>query len=354
MITLEQYLNPYSHYVHHIRGEKINVPCLVLSIFNIEFWRGRLMSAYTSVVLKFVNPKVVLTFIDNNPVFYTISNQSNKLKTVFIQNGWRGGGSDIFYKLKPKVNYYVDFKLVFNPEIGREYESYVKGNTIVLGSLKNNIVEKITEFPDQYKKNTVLFISAFREFNYSYTDSNNKKISFDDFYRHDFFVIKWLAKWCAINGKKIFILGASEHNSGSDEEPWYGSILNGMNVDWEYSPRSSPFDTYNKFNLGDIIVTAGSTIAYEAFGRGKKTAFLTGRSELLGDEQRKFGWPGNFPETGPFWSNVHSETHLVDIMSYLTNVSDKEWKLMHAKYKKSIMEVNYGNSKLIKLLKQIV
>ena len=72
-------------------------------------------------------------------------------------------------------------------------------------------------------------------------------------------------KMVAINCKDLY-LGASEHNSGSDEEPWYGSILNGMNVDWEYSPRSSPFDTYNKFNLGDIIVSKGSTIAAKHLG----------------------------------------------------------------------------------------
>ena len=57
------------------------------------------------------------------------------------------------------------------------------------------------------------------------------------------------------------------------EELWYNKILSGSDISWDFLPKKSLFSSYDAILRSEIIVSIGSTLGYEAFCRGKKTAF---------------------------------------------------------------------------------
>ena len=96
---------------------------------------------------KIVKAKVVITFIDNSFSFYFLKNNNPNLKTIFVQNGLRAIAGDIFLKLETKKykkeKYEVDLMLCFGQAIAKKYKKYIIGNSVVIGSFKNNMIKKL-------------------------------------------------------------------------------------------------------------------------------------------------------------------------------------------------------------------
>ena len=80
---LLEYLQPWNPEILHVRHESCNVPVLLISIFR----RGKRVEAYIDCYIEKVRAKLVVTFIDNNQIFYTISQRHPSVRTMFIQNG---------------------------------------------------------------------------------------------------------------------------------------------------------------------------------------------------------------------------------------------------------------------------
>ena len=68
--VLAPYLTKYSVVTMAVRGEAINVPCLLRAALTFNFWKGKPLNAYVEKFIQAVSPKVVITFIDNNYNFY--------------------------------------------------------------------------------------------------------------------------------------------------------------------------------------------------------------------------------------------------------------------------------------------
>ena len=73
------------------RGEKINLFILLKCLLKNKLDVNNYLKEY----IKYVNPKLILTFIDNSRIFYSIHKIAN-CKTAFVQNGIRSEWSDIF------------------------------------------------------------------------------------------------------------------------------------------------------------------------------------------------------------------------------------------------------------------
>ena len=82
---LLEYLNPWHPEVLHLRGEQINMRVLFSSLFR----SGAGLDSYVDCFIEKVQPRLVVTFIDNSVHFYTISKKYPEVKTLFIQNGLR-------------------------------------------------------------------------------------------------------------------------------------------------------------------------------------------------------------------------------------------------------------------------
>ena len=93
--VLSHLLKPWRVRVLHIRGEEINVPIFLGSLFAGQ--RHRI--AYAARFIRAVKPKMLITLMDNNLDFYEISATCPNVSTMFIQNGTRGYYIDAFEHL---------------------------------------------------------------------------------------------------------------------------------------------------------------------------------------------------------------------------------------------------------------
>ena len=152
--ALMPYLERFKTGIVAVRGESINMYCMVFSLLDVDFWRGKLLKAYLDTYIKITSPKLCVTFIDNNPLFYSISGRFNGLKTLMWQNGVR---DEWLPGLVDSTDYMVDYMLVFNRHIGAVYGRHIRGEVVCAGSLKNNHVESGQEV----LADTVLFISTY-------------------------------------------------------------------------------------------------------------------------------------------------------------------------------------------------
>ena len=160
--ALAPYLTKYRVVIMAVRGEAINVPCLLRAAVTLNFWKVwkyNPFTLYADAFIHAVSPKVVITFIDNNTGFYSISKRFPDVKTIFIQNGTRCVIGDVFGYLIKSDNYHVDHMLVFGVAIGKKYKSFITGSMLAIGSLKNNTVKKTNVVPN----GSILYISQYRD-----------------------------------------------------------------------------------------------------------------------------------------------------------------------------------------------
>jgi len=103
------------------------IRALILKIFK----GYKLRISYYLSFIQIADPKLVLTFTDNNIFFYSLKNLIKK-KIYFIshQNGWRANLSDLFDKQiqKPVDQFYLSCDYIF---------SFSK----LISSLYNNIID---------------------------------------------------------------------------------------------------------------------------------------------------------------------------------------------------------------------
>ena len=353
--ALMQYLKNYNFVVMALRGEIINVSCLLYSFLEFSFWKGDPLDAYISAYIKKVRPRVIITLIDNYKKFYSISKRFSNLKTIFIQNGLRGRSGDIFDSLIRSDNYHVDYMLVANKAIGKHYLKYLTGKAIPIGSLNNNAVYKSTSV----KSDDVLFISQLhkkpKNNDSLYIEQDGTLISWEVFFAIEIKVIKLLVDWCIKNNKKLKICGR-EKEKNDHEQNFYNNYLNQTKCDWEYIPRKNYYSSYNLIDKSQIIVSIDSTLGYESLARGKRTAFFSCRGDDLGDTSYRFGWPLKLSDSGLIWTNRQDELEfqLPKIMNYLNTVNENDWKETCQTYKSMIMEFDQGNTRFVKLLNQLL
>ena len=115
------------------------------------------------VIQTLSNPKIVITFIDNNLSFYLLKKDFPKIKFISIQNGYRFLNDQMLFTLnntKPRNDYYsADYYFVFNVQIKKIMEQYINADYIVSGSLRNN---KLPMSEPEYKfTGNIGFISRF-------------------------------------------------------------------------------------------------------------------------------------------------------------------------------------------------
>ena len=119
-----------SYHILPARYESLNFLFLINCLFNFQIS----LRSYTQKYVDYINPKILITYIDNSPLFYELRLKHGK--KIFIQNG-RRTAMDIFF-LKNKINkkHLVDYMLVHNDSVGKKYQKIIKVKSIKFGSLK--------------------------------------------------------------------------------------------------------------------------------------------------------------------------------------------------------------------------
>ncbi len=342
-----EYLQPWKPEVLHIRGERINMRVLMASLVR----NGKKSDAYLDYFIERVHPCLVVTIIDNSELFMTLSQRHPEIKTLFVQNGWRGYYLDVFEVLDKmdaarRCTLTVDYMLSFGSVIGAEYARYIPGAVVPMGSIKNNLVP-ITQPP---QRDVIAFVSQWHKDGLHMGGIFYTQEAF--FGQMDRLIIQCLSHYAEEKNKRLVIIPRNrKHVELLAKEKAYFRELIGHEC--EFFEPQGPYTVYHAIDTAEVVVTIDSTVGYESIARGKKTALFSIRSSLLGIPGFTYGWPGNFPDDGPFWTNRPDPDTFVRILDYLFEIDDAQWqKDLEMTNFSSLMIYNPGNTILKSVLEK--
>jgi surface carbohydrate biosynthesis protein len=317
---LLEYLAPWQPEVLHVRGEQLNMPALFTSLFR----PGRTFDAYVDCYLEQVRPRLVITFFDNNPRFYSIAARHRELKTMFIQNGTRG--VELFAELdrmeSMKSASRVDYMMTLGSRIGVEYAKHVQGSVVPIGSLINNLVRR----GGTKKPGAIAFISQYRDFPGMFLEGRYRTRQ-EILDQPDLVVLAFLVDYAQRKGGEFFIVPCTGHSKDPElmkkERAYFNDLLQQTCVFPEWRWRGS---SYEAVDSAEVVVGIDSTLVYESAARGNKTAIFSIRSQMLGVPGRTYGWPEIYPDDGPYWTNRPDPVAFERILDHLFAINDGQWQ----------------------------
>ena len=323
--------NKYNVYFN--RGEKINIWIFLTTIVQFKFKNYfELKKQYKINFISACSPKVIITFIDNNPSFYELKNLFPHVITISIQNGARNSNDlKIFNR---KKNYTCDYFFVFSKSHRKFFSKIIKSNYIDSGSLKMNYYNK----RNFKRKNEILFISQ--------TANSAKTIE-----RIEKYIIKNLINICKRN-KIIFNILCKKNiknilsNEIRDIKP--ENIL-------ESDGNFFSYEIIQKYNLKIFL---NSTLGLESLAIGEKSYSIPlgcykkhVNKFRLEKKVEKFGFPLKLPEQGYCWDNDFIHSRVEQKLVHLFNLKYSRWNRIHNK-KKKFMNYDKKNTKLKNILKK--
>ena len=112
-----------------------------------------------------------------------------------------------------------------------------------------------------------------------------------------------------------------------------------------FSPRAIRELTFFLSNLLKIYFQLHKLLLSESISRGNKTAIFSFRGTFNDINGYDYGWPADYPDEGPFWTNKPDSDIFIRILDYLFEVSDEQWKKdVETTNFSSIMEYDSGNT----------
>lgn len=357
---LLQILSPEHTEILDIRGESLNVHVLM------KLFLGRQISLYNYAreYIRFVGPRIVITFTDTDTNFYRLKTEFPKITTIAIQNGIRTDfgpriDTGFFYLLQRAAQQQVlsvDYMCLLGNAIASKYRPWLNAKFISVGGLRNNSVNTNVR---KSAREGIQFISQYPP---SWKDDSDiclyyrtHPMSYSMFYEAESRLVKSLAAYCDKRRLEFTICGKRD-KSATDEKAFFSRSIGPL--PWTFIPRDTSASSYASLELAGIVVTIDSTLGYEFLARGSRTAFFSIRGSLISKhigvpvEDLNFGWPMDVATHGPFWTNEPSESEFVRILDYLTTVDDAEWVCEIAKYTKELMVFDQGNAVLRELLQR--
>lgn len=257
--------------LEHIDEIYLNTKIIFFCIKN--FFKRSLRLNYLIIITKLINPKVILTMIDNSTDFYIISNFFKKkdIKTFAIQNANRMVDLPIVYENRFVHNYYI---------IG-DYEKNIfkrKNETIInlesIGSLKAALAKtKFTQNTNLKKNFYDLCVICD-----PYFFTNDKELINMDYnliVENIYKVAEYALRYSKKFNKKVILSGKYQANSylKKAEELFYQNYIKDHNFKISFNNRKD-FGNYKNLYESKIIVGYSSTMLREAFAFDKKVLCL--------------------------------------------------------------------------------
>ena len=324
------------------RKESINIYIVLITILNDGFTDFK--TNYFKNYLKTVNPKIVLTFIDNNFRFFLLKKSFPAAKYICIQNGMRNSEYFIALKRFKKIHkdLEVDYYFTFSNVIEKKISPYIKSKYFNVGSIINNHYSIDQKFKQYISKKTITFISQFK----SQFDHTAPAI------RAEIIILELLSKFCEKKKIKLNILGKIEK-----------SEINKFNknfkfkIKWNFIPKQKLEKTYQIVNSSNMIVYSDSTLGYEALSKGIRTvSFPIGSLKPKKNEYNKmvFGYPYRYPNQGLFWINYVNKKKMYLILDKIYSCSINNWKKIYVPYKKNILQYDKNNNTFKIIIKKVI
>lgn len=339
---------------------KINLWILLASL---KFGAPSLRN-YLCAFVRSCRAKVVVTTIDNSPIIYQIKDVLPSVKVIVVQNGRRStfgkspftSFTDELKRAATKKPNSVDYYFTFGSTEHSQFSRLIDAKFCSIGNIKNNylIDEHLAESP-----RVLTYVSSFPYFgddpsrsvdsDEPYLYFEDRAISYRQYFKSELVIASWLAKYCAENSLTFQIAGKRSDRT-SQEEAFFRTNIPGT---WTFKSCNSESDSYRTLLSSKFVASVDSSLAYEMFGRGKRTMFFTIRSEFTatpGLMCTNFGYPAISDPTGPMWTNNLDEGQFSRIARFVTTCTDEEWLDVHRTFSPIVMQFDPLNSLLAKTL----
>lgn len=353
---LAQYVNRSS--ISVVDPSKLNFWILLKCIFLAKFQ----MQGYAVEVIKSQRPRVVITFIDNDTNFFLLKQIAPSPSYIAVQNGLRhnyayaygDGFVDRLRNAGGKNQLSADVICTFGKSSSALFEDNIRASTLVVGSLKNNLVQ--VSAPDNLEYD-IVFMSQHAPFDLTNREEtiylNQSSVSLHEFYEIESTVANFLAQYCKEHSLRFAVSGKRGVEDVFEHQFFAEAI---GELPYTFLPRIDTYSSYaNGFN-SRLAVVVDSTMGYELLSRGRKVAFFSAR--IIGepravskDRDTCFGYPNPYPDNGVFWTNNPDTDEYSRILNSLLGMTDAEWATQIQPYTDDLMAYRPGNTEFIQMLK---
>ena len=355
---LVRYADPKTILV--VDSSRFNIWILVRCVFLRRFN----MIGYIQTVIEIVKPQLVITFIDNDPSFYTLKSLIPGPSFIAVQNGlrnnysytFRGGFVDRLLAIGASTNLSADLICTFGEGSSKFFQRYINAETLVTVNLRNNDIELIMPSHTDFD---IVFMSQHAPFDLDRSDETmylyDSSTPIVDFYQVDFQVAQYLAQYCKNRSLKFAVSG-KRGPEDSFESAFYAKAIRGF--PYTFLPRLDRTSSYENAYRAKLVVVIDSTIGYELLSQGKKVVFFSARkigSSQDHDQYRDtcFGYPSEYPDSGPFWTNRPDTNEYTRILDDLFAYSEADWSLLHKQYTEDLMALRPGSPEFVGALKAL-
>ena len=353
---LAQYVNRSS--ISVVDPSKLNFWILLKCIFLAKFQ----MQGYAVEVIKSQRPRVVITFIDNDTNFFLLKQIAPSPSYIAVQNGLRhnyayaygDGFVDRLRNAGGKNQLSADVICTFGKSSSALFEDNIRASTLVVGSLKNNLVQ--VSAPDNLEYD-IVFMSQHAPFDLTNREEtiylNQSSVSLHEFYEIESTVTNFLAQYCKEHSLRFAVSG-KRGVEDIFEHQFFAEAIG--ELPYTFLPRIDTYSSYvNGFN-SRLAVVVDSTMGYELLSRGRKVAFFSAR--IIGepravskDRDTCFGYPNPYSDNGVFWTNNPDTDEYSRILNSLLGMTDAEWATQIQPYTDDLMAYRPGNTEFIQMLK---
>ncbi len=217
-----------------------------------------------------LKPKVVLTYIDNSPIFHIVSRICKSIPFLGIQNGNRASYAFTEELIHPSHKYHIDEYFCISSKTKDLFSKYNQndvGKYFFCGSLKEGIFfeKNYNEIISRKKKYDICILSEWLPDDhpmYKTTSWKNHKISF---IRNCLFLSKFVEE----NNLSISV---ALRSSKKNEENFYKEYF--QNKATFYHQSKDGFSSYNASTFSNVTIALSSFIASELIGAGLKLLYI--------------------------------------------------------------------------------
>ena len=325
------------------RYEEFYFTPLIKSLFKFIIYNKKLtiLQIYILETIKWLNPRVILSFTEYNYFFLDLKNYFPEKKIIIFQCTFRHQGilneqikniKILMKKNNGKLK--LDYFFIYGKKIIKYYKNFFKTKFITCGVVGNNLKTKKLKI----NKNSLVIISHFTN-NYDiYKIRHNKIVN----------TLHSISNYCKLNNLDIVIFGRMTSSDEKDEIQFYSEIFKGLK--FKYYSRSS--NNYKNSEKYFYFISFTSTLGYELATKYKRVAFVYGSLIQKPVIQNRFAYPQNLKKKGNFWTYSLKEKEIFRILDFIRHVSNKNWKSLINKIIRPVIYFDYDNKKIKKIFRE--